>query len=164
MAKNKNVLWIIFAMAMLGPLGIDLYLPSLPQMTQDFLATETQLQWSISLFLFFSGVSQLIAGPFSDRFGRRNSALLGCALFLGGSVLAMLTSSVLLLNIGRIIQGLGAASCAVTSLAWIRDHCTAEQSARFNNYIGGMIGLVPTFAPVLGGLFPSIGDGAPTFC
>ncbi|WP_034836690.1 multidrug effflux MFS transporter [Endozoicomonas numazuensis] len=148
---QRSALPVIFALVILSPLAIDIYLPSLPEMTRFFSATDSEVQLTISLFMICMGVGQLFAGPFSDHYGRKASALLGVGLYLMGSVVGALSSSIELLYLARILQGLGAASCSVTAFAWVRDHFSPIESGKWISYMGGMIGTIPTLAPTLGG-------------
>ena len=148
----KKALPVIFLLVILGPIGIDLYLPSLPAMTKAFSANDLAIQMTISLYMVCVGLGQLFAGPLSDRLGRRYSALMGTGLYVVGSLLASVSTTLDVLYLARILQGVGAASCSVTAFAWVRDHFSALESGRWISYMGGMIGTVPTLAPMFGGL------------
>ncbi len=149
--SQRSALPVIFALVILSPLAIDIYLPSLPEMTRFFSASDSEIQLTISLFMICMGVGQLFAGPFSDIYGRKASALLGVGLYLVGSIVGAVSTSIELLYVARILQGLGAASCTVTAFAWIRDHFSPIESGKWISYMGGMIGTIPTLAPTLGG-------------
>ncbi len=149
--SQRSALPVIFALVILSPLAIDIYLPSLPEMTRSFSASDSEIQLTISLFMICMGVGQLFAGPFSDRYGRKASAILGLGLYLAGSILGVFSANIELLYLARILQGLGAASCTVTAFAWVRDHFTPIESGKWISYMGGMIGTIPTLAPTLGG-------------
>ncbi|MBA4263414.1 MAG: Bcr/CflA family drug resistance efflux transporter, partial [Comamonadaceae bacterium] len=73
----------------LQPITTDLYLPALPTITQGFGAAMPQAQLTLSALLLFFGLSQLVWGPLSDRFGRRPVLLTGSVLY----VLASLASA-----------------------------------------------------------------------
>ena len=70
----------------LQPITTDLYLPALPTITQVFGAAMPQAQLTLSALLLAFGVSQLVWGPLSDRFGRRPILLIGTALYVLASV------------------------------------------------------------------------------
>ncbi len=151
-ASHRSALPVVFALVILSPLAIDIYLPSLPEMVAVFGVDEAAMQFTVSLFMMFMGVGQLIAGPLSDRYGRRFSALLGTALYVIGSLLVSIADDMTGLYLARVLQALGAASCTVTAFAWVRDHFDAYDSGKWISYMGGMIGCVPTLAPFLGGI------------
>ncbi|CAM3819607.1 multidrug effflux MFS transporter [Parendozoicomonas haliclonae] len=157
-SKNIPVMAVIFALVVLSPLAIDVYLPALPEMTRFFSAQAAQMQMTISLFMISMGLGQLVAGPLSDRFGRRASAMAGLSLYMVGSLVAISAESLTVLYLARVLQGMGSASCSVTAFAWVRDHFDARESGKWISYMGGMIGTIPTLAPLLGS-FLSIAFG-----
>ncbi len=151
-AHHRSVMPLVFSLVLLGPLAIDIFLPSLPDMATVFSATDSDIQMTISLFMIAMGVGQLLVGSLSDRYGRRVTALLGTALYTLGSICAALSSELNELYIARLLQGAGSACCFVTAFAWIRDQFNAYESGKWLSYLGGIIGFVPTLAPMLGGI------------
>jgi DHA1 family bicyclomycin/chloramphenicol resistance-like MFS transporter len=143
---------LIFSLIPLGPLAIDVYLPSIPQMVEDFQATDSDLQITISIYVFALGICQLIAGPVSDRFGRKTSALLGLGFYVLGSLAVAFSPSLSVLYVARILQGIGASFTMVTALAWVRDNYEGETAGKWMSYMGGMTSVIPTVAPLLGGV------------
>ncbi len=143
---------LIFSLVPLSPLGIDIYLPSIPQMMEAFQATDNDLKLTISIFIFALGIGQLVAGPISDRYGRKTSALQGLGLYALGSLAVAVAPSITLLYAARILQGLGAAFTMVTAMAWVRDNYEGEAAGKWLSYMGGMTSVIPTVAPMLGGL------------
>lgn len=105
MANNKILpLLVIFSFIPLGPLAIDVYLPSFPQMIESFAASDSEIRQTISIYILALGVSQLIAGPVSDRKGRKFSAMLGLFMYAAGSLLVVASSSLNMLYAARAIQ------------------------------------------------------------
>ncbi|PVZ68849.1 multidrug effflux MFS transporter [Pelagibaculum spongiae] len=148
----RNTLPLIFLLAILSPMSIDIYLPSIPEMALWFNAAESDLHSTLTLFMFCLGFGQLAAGPIADRLGRKKVALGGVVLFIIGAIIAIFAKQLEVLNFARSLQGLGAACGSVSAFAWIRDNFAAEEAGRWISYIGGAIGLMPTFAPILGSL------------
>jgi len=64
----------------LGPLSMDMYLPSLPDIARVLAAPTAQVQLTVSTYLIGFAVGQVIYGPLSDRYGRR-PVLLAALLF-----------------------------------------------------------------------------------
>jgi len=143
---------LIFSLVPLSPLGIDIYLPSIPEMVEAFQATDNDLKLTISIYIFALGIGQLVAGPISDRYGRKASALQGLGLYALGSLAVAVAPSITLLYAARILQGLGAAFTMVTAMAWVRDNYEGEAAGKWLSYMGGMTSVIPTVAPMLGGL------------
>ena len=72
----------------LGPIGLDMYLPSVPEIAIDLGASPAQTQTTFAAFLFGMSAGQLIYGPLSDRMGRKPPMVLGVGVFICGSVAA----------------------------------------------------------------------------
>lgn len=84
-------------------------------------------------------VMQIPLGMASDRYGRRPVIVFGMLLFVAGGVICALTNDVNWVTVGRVIQGLGAVSAAIT--AWIADATRPEVRTRAMAMVGGSIGL-----------------------
>ena len=96
-STTRGQAWLIgllMALVTLTPMGIDIYLPSLPGMARDFGVTMAAMQTSVTLFIFAVGLSQLLIGPLADRHGRRPVALAGVAACVAGSALGACAGTV----------------------------------------------------------------------
>lgn len=135
----------------LGALAIDAMLPALPQIASDLgVANENDRQWVVtSMFLGF-GIGQLFYGPVSDSIGRKKAIYGGIALFIAGCILSTLANSFALLLIGRVLQGVGAASTRTVSFALVRDQYEGRTMAKVMSLIMSVFILVPAIAPALG--------------
>ncbi|MEF1230586.1 MFS transporter, partial [Vibrio fortis] len=96
------------------------------------------------------GVSQLIAGPVSDRYGRKFSAMLGLLMYAAGSLLVVASSSLEMLYAARALQGVGASFTMITAMAWVRDNYEGDVAGKWLSYMGGVTSAVPTIAPLIG--------------
>lgn len=100
-------------------------------------------------------IMQIPLGMASDRFGRRPVIVAGMLLFIVGGIVCALSDSVDGIIVGRVLQGLGAVSAAIT--AWVADATRPEVRTRAMAMVGASIGL--SFAlslvlsPVLVGQF-----------
>src|SRR3546814_16184420 len=75
----------------------------------------------------------------SDRYGRRPIIVFGMVLFIAGGVICALAKNVDWIIAGRVIQGLGAVSAAIT--AWVADATRPEVRTRAMALVGGSIGI-----------------------
>ncbi len=97
-----------------GQVGVSIYLPSLPLIASDLSVTQVDVQLLVTLFLVGFGLSQLFYGPMSDAVGRRPIFLLGQGVYLIGTIVCVVFSdNMLALEVGRLLQGLGAGSASV---------------------------------------------------
>ena len=112
-----GVLWLVALLSMLQPLATDLYLPTLPGLAAAFRTDVTTVQLTLSVFVGTFALWQLIAGPLSDRFGRRPIILGGVALFFGASVICMTAQSIGVLVAGRLLQGASGGAMLIFQIA-----------------------------------------------
>ncbi|MGI9570700.1 MAG: MFS transporter, partial [Desulfobulbia bacterium] len=150
MKTNNTVLPVLFILVVLGALGIDIFLPSFPNMMEYFQVNKSQIQLTISVYILFYGIGQLLIGGYSDKKGRRASALIGTGLYLTGSIIGASSNEFNLLLAGRAFQGLGGASTTVSAMAWVRENYSQKESVKWLSYMVGAIGIVPAFAPFIG--------------
>jgi DHA1 family bicyclomycin/chloramphenicol resistance-like MFS transporter len=134
-----------------GPLSLDLYLPALPQLADDLGASASLAQLSITACLVGLAVGQLVAGPLSDRLGRRRPLIVGLVAFLLASVACALAPSAAVLVLLRLFQGLAGAAGIVISRAIARDLYSGRALMIFFSRLLLVAGLAPVIAPVLGG-------------
>ncbi|WP_262927283.1 multidrug effflux MFS transporter [Phytohalomonas tamaricis] len=149
--RARWLIALLIGFVMLTPMGVDIYLPSLPDMTRDFARSTSSLQVTITLFLFTVGLGQLLIGPLSDRFGRRPVALWGAVAFATGSLLGMMAPTLEYLYAARVLQGMGACATSVVAFAAVRDSFTPTQGARIYSYLNGALCTIPALAPAIGG-------------
>ena len=72
---------LLLSLVLLAPLGIDLYLPTLPDIAVGLNTPVSAIQTTIPLFLLVMGLGQIIAGPLVDNLGRKPVALTGLLLY-----------------------------------------------------------------------------------
>jgi MFS transporter, DHA1 family, multidrug resistance protein len=68
------VLLILSALMGFASISTDLYLPAIPAMAQSLGAGHGMMEWTVSAYLIGFSLSQLLWGPFGDRYGRRLAA------------------------------------------------------------------------------------------
>ncbi len=135
----------------LQPITTDLYLPALPALTAGFGAPMAHAQLTLSALLLAFGLSQLIWGPLSDRFGRRPILLLGMTAYVLASIGSTLAPSMGLLIIWRIVQGAAMGAGVMCARAIVRDLYTPAQGARAMSKGLSGLGVIACLSPPLGG-------------
>ena len=120
-SRDRALIVLLAAVAALGPIATNLYLPALPAVREHFDASvaEVQATFSVSLVMFAFGI--LAWGPFSDRYGRRAAVLGGLAIMIAGAVVSLLSQSLDGLIAGRALQAFGTATGLVTARAIVAD-------------------------------------------
>ena len=147
---NKQRLPLLILMVIFSPLAIDIFLPALPVMAEEFAVPMTQIQWSITIFILSLGVGQLISGPLADRYGRRPIAIGGIVIYGLASVISAYSDSLTFFLLSRLVQGLGACAIVVAAFASVRDKYNAIESGVMYSYLNSAICCIPALAPLLG--------------
>ncbi|HEY2753816.1 multidrug effflux MFS transporter [Phenylobacterium sp.] len=148
---------LLGALTAMGPLAIDMYLPSLPAISVSLRASAGQAQATVSAFLAGMAVGQLFYGPASDRLGRRPPILLGTVIYIAASVGCALALSPAMLIGARFMQALGACAGGVVARAVVRDRFGHTETARMLSLLMLIMGLAPILAPLLGGALLGFG-------
>lgn len=142
-------------LAILGPLNIDMYLPSFPEITQDLGTSATLVQFSLTACLLGLAIGQIIVGPISDAQGRRKPLLISTFLFALASILCALAPNIMILITARFLQGLTASAGVVLSRAVVRDVFSGPELTKFFSLLMVIHAVAPMVAPMLGGLILS---------
>jgi len=135
----------------LGPLTIDMYLPALPTITDDFGASAAGVQLTLTGTLLGLAFGQLLIGPLSDAVGRRRPLLAGVGVHLLASVLCVVAPNLAILGSLRVLQGLGAAAATVVAMAIVRDLFSGYAAAKLLSRLMLVVGVAPILAPTIGG-------------
>ena len=154
MAKLKPdsaaITLLLGALIAIAPLAMDIYLASMPSMTRALHASPERVQLTLSLYMYTWGVAQLLAGPLSDRFGRRPALLCGLGIFVVASAACALSTNVTMLIAARGAQALSMATIAVVPRAIVRDLYAGDRAAHMLSLMGIVLGVAPIVAPILG--------------
>jgi MFS transporter, DHA1 family, multidrug resistance protein len=134
------------------PVTTDLYLPALPALTEGFGAPVSQAQLTLTTLLLAFGLSQLVWGPLSDRFGRRAVLLCGLGGYTLASLGAALASSMVELIAWRTVQGVAMGAAVMGARAIVRDLHSPEIGARVMSKGLTGLGLIACFCAPVGGL------------
>ena len=135
----------------LQPITTDLYLPALPALTTGFGAPMAQAQLTLSALLLAFGVSQLVWGPLSDRFGRRPVLLVGMSAYVLASLGSTLSGSMEMLIVWRTVQGAAMGAGVMSARAIVRDLYAPVEGARVMSKGLTGLGLLACLSAPLGG-------------
>lgn len=152
--------WLILmgSLAAIGPLAVDMYLPSFEAIAVDLNVSVGQVERTLASYLLGLALAQLIYGPLADRFGRKPPLIGGLILFIVASFACAATMDIEHLNLWRIIQAFGGASGMVVPRAVIRDHLETRDAAKALSLLMLIMGVMPIVAPLLGGQVVALGS------
>ncbi|MDQ2634626.1 MAG: multidrug effflux MFS transporter [Pseudomonadota bacterium] len=141
--------------AAIGPLAMNIFLPSLPGMARHFDTDYAVMQLAVSLYLAATAVLQLFIGPASDRFGRRPVMLACFGLFLVGTLAAVYAPTVEALLACRLLQAFSSAGMVIAR-AVVRDTVGTAEAASQIGYITMGMSIVPMVGPMVGGFLDEL--------
>ncbi|MFF4254890.1 multidrug effflux MFS transporter [Streptomyces sp. NPDC001663] len=140
------------------PLAMDMYLPSLPEVTDSLHAPAATVQLTLTACLLGMALGQLVAGPMSDRWGRRRPLLIGLVAYVVSTALCAFAPTVESLVAFRLAQGLAGAAGIVIARAVVRDLYDGVAMARFFSTLMLIGGVAPIVAPLIGGQILRVTD------
>jgi DHA1 family bicyclomycin/chloramphenicol resistance-like MFS transporter len=153
-APNPSAVMIslLIAISALNPISVNIIVPSLTAIAEGLHTDFATVQLALSSYLFATAISQLVHGPLSDKFGRRPVLLVGILIYVVASFLCLVATSIWLVIVGRILQGVGAAAGFALGRAIVRDLYEREKAASMLGYISMGFSTAPMVAPLIGGL------------
>ena len=157
----------IFAAAVINAISFGIMIPVLPNLIKEFTGGDTAAasEWNV-VFGAVWGVMQLFCGPIlgmmSDRYGRRPILLISIGGLAIDFLFMALAPSLLWLFVGRVINGLTAASFS-TANAYVADVTPPQKRAKAFGWMGSAFSLGFIVGPVLGGFLGDIDLRLPFF-
>jgi DHA1 family bicyclomycin/chloramphenicol resistance-like MFS transporter len=135
-----------------GPMSVDLYLPSLPEIGRVFGASVPQVQLTLSGYLICFAIGQIVYGPISDHIGRKPVLLTALSLYVAVCLGCVFATSIEMLLVLRCLQAFGVAGCPVLARAIVRDLYQGVRAGRELARMGSITALAPIVAPSIGGV------------
>lgn len=161
MAGKQNskgfILVFLGMLSAFGPFVMDMYLPTLPAMSDFFQTTSSRVQLGLTTSMVGLAVGQLIFGPLSDRYGRRTPLLVAMVLFLLSTVGCIFSQSISQFVVLRFVQGVAGAGGVVISRSIAADKYSAHELAAMLATIGAINGIATVVAPIGGGVLADLG-------
>jgi DHA1 family bicyclomycin/chloramphenicol resistance-like MFS transporter len=152
LSRRQRLVYVLVlgALTALGPFSIDLYLPSLPNVQNDFGASTAAVQLTVSATTIGFALGQLLVGPWSDKVGRRLPLIIATAVHVLASLAIALSPDIDLLILFRVLQGFGAAAGGVVASATVRDLFGGYPLIRMLSRLALVSGVAPVIAPLAG--------------
>lgn len=152
---NPRIL-ILASLTALAPFAIDTYLPAFEVMEYDLATNSNFIQQTLTFYLVPYTIMTIFHGAISDSIGRIKTIKYGMSLFILGSIGCAFATSIEMLWISRLIQGLGAGAGNVVARAMVRDLYSGATAQKVMATIQIIFGIAPAIAPMVGGLLLGI--------
>lgn len=149
-APPRYLILFFGALAALGPLSIDAYLPGIPSMARAFGVTVVSLQNTLNVFLVGYALGQFFGGAMSDQIGRKRVGYAGLTVYLVTSIAIAFAANVEQMLALRFLQAIGGGFSTVICLATVRDVYPVEQLGRRFATVTMVLLIAPLVAPALG--------------
>lgn len=150
--SRGTVVLLLSLLLGLQPITTDLYLPALPILRADLSASMAQTQLTLSALLLAFGVSQLVWGPLSDRFGRRPVLLAGLGAYVVASLASAAAPDMGWLIVWRTVQGAAMGAAVMCARAIVRDLYQPVEGARVMSQGLSGLGIIACLSAPTGGL------------
>jgi MFS transporter, DHA1 family, multidrug resistance protein len=153
MKKTSNHLYLAILLASLtsvGPMGIDTYIPSIPDIAKSFYTSIEKVELSLSIFLIGLSFGQIFGGPISDNYGRKKSSILGLIGFSFFSFLIIFSQSIYEVWIYRFFEAFFGGIVLINTSAVVRDKFKGNEAAKMFSIIGTARSIAPLIAPAIG--------------
>lgn len=157
MSVKKLPLSLIVMMIMAPQILETLYSPALTAIRFDYQISAAQASHTLSVYFFAFAFGVACWGIISDKYGRRTAMLAGLMLYTAGALLALLSSSFILLIASRAIIAFGAAVGSVVTQTMLRDVYQGQALGRMFAIIGMALSLSPVLGMFSGGMLVSWG-------
>ncbi|MEU6855441.1 MFS transporter [Rothia kristinae] len=158
---QRRLLTLTLVPLFMSLLSVSIVNVILPSVQADIGASSSALQWVLSGYALAFGVVLVAAGRAGDVFGRAKLFIAGVVLFGAGSLVAGLAPTPLVLNLARVVMGLGSGLLNPQVIGLMQQYFSGTQRGRAFGIFGGIVGVSVAIGPVLGGLLISVlGAGA----
>ncbi|SFD71175.1 drug resistance transporter, EmrB/QacA subfamily [Paenibacillus catalpae] len=150
-SNRRTVTIALYVATFLAAIEGTIVSTAMPSITDELHGIQ-QYSWIISIYLLATVITTPIYGKLSDLFGRKKMFIVGACIFLAGSMLSGLATSMPQLIAFRAIQGLGAGALTTIPYTIIGDLYPFEQRAKVQGWMSSIWGIAGITGPLAGGL------------
>lgn len=156
-SKKQSPIFVIIlgALTAIGALSIDMFLPGLPEIKNDFHTTTSNAQLTLSLFMIGLALGNLFAGPISDATGRKKPLWISMFIYTLASLGIVFVTNIEVMIALRFIQGVTGGAASVISRAIASDMYKGKELTKFLSLLMLVNGVAPVIAPAIGGIILS---------
>lgn len=144
------LIFTLASLTALGPLAIDMYLPSFPKIAADLNTEVSHVQISLSTFLGGLAIGQLFWGPISDKYGAKKPIILSLTIFVLTSLACLYVTDIKMMWAYRFLQAFGSSGGLVIARSIVNKHFDKDKTLKIFSILALVGGIAPILAPILG--------------
>lgn len=148
----QPAIWLIVLIVGLPQLSETVYTPSLPDIAQALQASESMVEYTLTIYLFAFAIGTLFWGKLSDKWGRKPCVIIGLIIFIIGCIGCYFSTNITMLMISRFIQAFGGSIGSVLGQAICRDAFHGPSLGKIYSSMGSALAIFPAVGPVVGGV------------
>lgn len=145
------LIFILVAVDVLGLFATDAQLPSLPDIAKDLNCSSSWVQLTVLLYTIIMSFASLFGGIISDKYGRRIATNVGLLTFFIGNVGCIFSPNIIMLNISRVVQGIGGGMSNIVTNSVARDVFESQERLKVLGILGSIRPVAIAGAPMIGG-------------
>lgn len=148
--QRKLFPFILVMLEIVTFLSTDMYLPALPTIANDFAVSQDVAQYTLTLWFLGSMSMQLILGPLSEQYGRKNILIMGILVFIVSTLVCAFTDNMTYFMIARLFQGSTVCAVIVAGYATIHELYSGKEAVQILAIMSSITILAPALGPFLG--------------
>ena len=152
MSPDRKFISLLASTVAVTPMAIDLYLPAIPVIAEQFSSSNARIAITVSLYMLGLVIGQLLAGPLSDKYGRKPIIMSGLCIFSIASIGLAITFNWQSFWALRLLQAISGGIAVVGVPALVRDRANGNEAAKMLAGIAFIMVFAPAAAPALGSL------------
>ena len=150
MMKTYFLIPFLALLSALTPLAVDMYLPAMPSIADDFNVSIEVIQTTLSTYLLGFAIGQLFYGPLADSYGRKPVLICGLITYLIASIGIVYGDSIEQFKWLRLLQAIGGGAASVVVSSLLRDLFSGSLFSKMMSYVVLSMTLAPLVAPLIG--------------
>ncbi|WP_380797563.1 purine nucleoside transporter PunC [Shewanella litorisediminis] len=152
LTKRRSLVFFPYLalLSMLGFLATDMYLPAFNQIEASLGTSASLVAMTLTCFLGGLAMGQLAYGSLCDKFGKKNTLMMGLGVFALSSILLGFTEDISVFFVLRVVQAFGACSAAVIWQALVMERFDEGEARKVFSSIMPLVALSPALAPLMG--------------
>jgi DHA1 family bicyclomycin/chloramphenicol resistance-like MFS transporter len=154
----RRLIGVLLLVAPLEQVAFDLYTPALPKIAEQFAASNTLVQNTVTAYVLGMALVVLPAGLIADAIGRKRVLMAGLGLMTLTSIGCALAGNLPLMIGLRLLQGLGAGTCLLLAATIAADCFRGAKLVSVLGLLGAAWGAAPVVAPAVGGFISQFGS------